>query len=582
MAIRNTTLITKHSDVVNRPLPSSLLAGEAIVNTAEGILLFSGVTSSTNEWTPAGTGTTANFFEVGSNLYDLRLRNKITKYQGKSGSDLVGKFLSGTTEGFVLADITSIGGISAFTYDSSLNRFRITQSSGTHFDAFITQVSGLTVNGNLNVTGTQTVNQLTITGTSVYNVNASGTNAFELVNYGTLTAFTEQNDVYVSGATYNGATDNTNVTTFNLEYAGNLTTGPHSLTGTDTFVTGGTYNNSNALITFRKNNGSNFSVDLSTLDLNDTHSTGGTVTNVISDNNNQQAIQIVGNENFTPFTITGLTDTFVTGGTYNNNTANITFNKNNGTNFNVDLSSLDLNDTFVTGITYNSSTNTITLFRNEGQPDLSASINQFSGITLNNLTAGRVVYVGTSGLLTDESGFEYNDGTNTFTVGNIFVNNPSGTTANIGQGGLEIGSGGSTATPGIGNLVVHGDLTVFGTETIISTTDLYVEDPQIELNYNPTGDTSFTSVGAGIRIQDGGGVAGQDVKIGIGQLFNSPTYTASTVSSGEYTGPTGFSNRGWVTQLNDIVIRNSSPINFGAPDGVRVLAEFDTLDGGLY
>jgi hypothetical protein len=653
MAIRNTTLITKHSDVVNRPLPSSLLAGEAIVNTAEGILLFSGVTSSTNEWTPAGTGTTANFFEVGSNLYDLRLRNKITKYQGQSGSDLVGKFLSGSTEGFVLADITSIGGISDFTYDSSLNRFRITQTNNNTFDAFITQVSGLTINGNLSVTGTETVNQLTITGTSVYNLNATGANAFELINYGTLSAFTVQNDVYVSGATYNGATDNTNVTTFNLAYAGNLKTGPHSLTGTDTFVTGGTYNNSNALITFRKNNGSNFSVDLSTLDLNDTHSTGGTITNVISTSNNQQSIQIVGNQNFTPFTITGLTDTFVTGGTYNNNaanitfnrnngsnfsvdlstldlndthstggtitnvisnnnnqqsiqivgndnftpftvtgltdtfitggtynnsTANITFNRNNGSNFNVNLSALDLNDTFVTGITYNSSTNTITLFRNEGEPNLTTSINQFSGITLNNLTAGRVVYVGTSGLLKDESGFEYNEGTNTFTVGNIFVNNPSGTTANIGQGGLEIGSGGSTATPGIGNLVVHGDLTVFGTETIISTTDLYVEDPQIELNYNPTGSTVVTSIGSGIRIQDGGGIQGQDVKIGIGQLQGS----SISGSTAEYTATTGFSNRGWITQLNDIVIRATSPINFGDPTGVRVLAEGDSLDGGTY
>ena len=653
MAIRNTTLITKHSDIVNRPLPSSLLAGEAIVNTAEGILLYSGVTSSTNEWTPAGTGTTANFFEVGSNLYDLRLRNKITKYQGQSGSDLVGKFLSGSTEGFVLADITSIGGISDFTYDSSLNRFRITQTNNNTFDAFITQVSGLTVNGNLSVTGTQTVNQLTITGTSVYNLNATGANAFELINYGTLVKFTEQNDVYVSGATYNGATDNTNVTTFNLAYAGNLTTGPHSLTGTDTFVTGGTYNNSNALITFRKNNGSNFSVDLSTLDLNDTHSTGGTITNVISTSNNQQSIQIVGNQNFTPFTITGLTDTFVTGGTYNNNaanitfnrnngsnfsvdlstldlndthstggtitnvisnnnnqqsiqivgndnftpftvtgltdtfitggtynnsTANITFNRNNGSNFNVNLSALDLNDTFVTGITYNSSTNTITLFRNEGQPNLTTSINQFSGITLNNLTAGRVVYVGTNKLLKDESGFEYNEGTNTLTVGNIFVNNPSGTIANIGQGGLEVGSGGSTSTPGIGDLVVHGNLTVFGTETIISTTDLYVEDPQIELNYNPTGSTVVTSIGSGIRIQDGGGIQGQDVKIGIGQLQGS----SISGSTAEYTATTGFSNRGWITQLNDIVIRATSPINFGDPTGVRVLAEGDSLDGGTY
>ena len=108
MAIRNARHITKNSDIVNRPLPTDLLKGEAIVNTADGIVWYSGVTTSTNEWTPAGTGSTANYFEVGSNLYDLRLRNQLTEYQGTSGAGLSGKFLSGTTGGFVLANISDI------------------------------------------------------------------------------------------------------------------------------------------------------------------------------------------------------------------------------------------------------------------------------------------------------------------------------------------------------------------------------------------------------------------------------------------------------------------------------------------
>ena len=49
----------------------------------------------------------------------------------------------------------------------------------------------------------------------------------------------------------------------------------------------------------------------------------------------------------------------------------------------------------------------------------------------------------------------------------------------------------------------------------------------------------------------------------------------------EYSGSDGYTNRGWLTQLNDIVIRNNN-LNNGAPNGVRVLAEFDTLDGGNY
>jgi len=342
MAIRNTTLIIKNNSVPNAPFSgATLLKGEAIVNTADGILMFSGVTSSTPEWTPAGPGGNSTFFEVGSNLYDLRLRNQITQYQGQSGVNLDGKFLSGTTSGFVLADITDIGSITGYVYNPLTNTFTLSQSNGSTFDAQITSVSGLTVD---------------------------------------------------------------------------------------------------------------------------------------------------------------------------------------------------------------------------------------------NLTAGRVVYVGVGGELTDEAGFEYNDSLNTLTVGNIFVTNPSGSTAFIGQGGLVIGSGGSTSTSGVGDLVVHGDLTVFGNTTTISTTELYIEDPQIELNYNPSGDTSLSSIGSGILIQDGGGVSGQNVKIGVGQLFGSSISGDTT----EYTSPTGFENRGWVTQLNDIVIRNSSPINFGDPDGVRVLTEFDTLDGGQY
>lgn len=506
MAIRSTRLITKKSLINNQALPSGVLMGEALVNLHNGILYYSGTTGGDFVSASGVTGGDG-YFEVGSNLNNLKLRNKIIEYQGQTGAGLDGKFLSGTTDGFVLADITEIGGVTNFEYNPVTNTFTITQSNGSSFDASINEVSGFTVSGDLLVTGEQTVNDLVITGTGIYNAIATGTNPNELVNWATLTGFSQSTDVYVTGATYTGPTNNTNVTTFDLEYAGNLVTGPHSIAGTDTFVTGGTYDNS---------------------------------------------------------------------------TSDITFTKNDGSTFIVDLSTLDLNDTFTTGFTYNPATNTFTISRNEGEPDLDVSINAVSGLTFSNLTGGRVVYVGSGGLLTDEAGFEYNENTNLLTVGNIFVNNPSGTTAYIGQGGLEIGSGGSSSNPGIGDLTVHGDLTVFGDTTTISTSELYIEDPQITLNYNPTGDTSVSSIGSGILIQDGGGVAGQNAKIGIGELYLSATYSASTVSTGEYTGPTGFENRGWVTQLNDIVIRNSSPVNFGDPDGVRVLAEFDTLDGGTY
>ena len=104
MANRIATHILKNSNVLSRTLPSTIFQGEPLVNTADGIVYFSGNSQSIAGWTPAGTN--AGFFEVGSNLYDLQLRNRITKYEGLSGSSLVGKFLSGTTSGFTLANKT--------------------------------------------------------------------------------------------------------------------------------------------------------------------------------------------------------------------------------------------------------------------------------------------------------------------------------------------------------------------------------------------------------------------------------------------------------------------------------------------
>jgi hypothetical protein len=53
--------------------------------------------------------------------------------------------------------------------------------------------------------------------------------------------------------------------------------------------------------------------------------------------------------------------------------------------------------------------------------------------------------------------------------------------------------------------VKHGNLTVFGGSISAFTSQLYVED-NITLNYNPTGNTISTSVGAGWTIQDGNGI----------------------------------------------------------------------------
>jgi hypothetical protein len=474
MAIRNTTHILKNSDIINRPLPSTLLKGEPIVNTADGIMYFSGVTTSTSGWTQSGP-TAPTFFEVGSNLYDLKIRNQITAYSGLT--NLTGKFLSGTTSGFVLADISAISGVdtyvTGFTYGS--NVLTIKQNNGqSDLTALIDTMTGLTVNGDLTVTGTTY-----LSGSTYLYAPITIGNPYSVVNVDTLTSYTQTNDVYVTG-------------------------------GTISYI------------------GSNGSI-------------------------------VLGRKNASNVTITGLTDVYTTGGTYNAGT--LTLNDNNNGSFNV--TGLTSTDTFVTGFTYSPTTNTFTIKQNQGQPDLPIQFSTVSGLTLSNLTAGRVVYVGTSGLLTDEAGFTYDAGTNTFSV-------PSDGTVNVGTGGLNV----------TGSAVIQGDLTVFGSAISAFTTQLYVEDPNISLNYNPTGNTTATSIGAGWTIQDGNGVNGGNVNLNINRLDTLTGLTASNVPSvTEYTSSTGYENRGFITQLNDIVIRST---NTSTPNGVRVLAEFDVLDGGQY
>ena len=547
MAIRQTTHVLKNSDIVNRPLPSSLFAGEPIVNTADGIMYFSGVTTSTDEWTPAGTGTTANFFEVGSNLYDLRLRNKLTEYQGVNGGGLTGKFLSGTTSGFVLADISDIAATTdSYTTGATWNPNVLTlglNQGKPSVTVDISTFSGLTVSGTLTAT---TINGGTILsgGTNLNtlfqpfgqdNYTTGSTLIGSTIYYNTvnaLSAYTTDlssldiNDTYTTGSTLIGTTAYFNTTDALSAYSLNLST---LVLPTDVYVTGFTYNNANA-----------FTI---------TQSNGGPT--------------LVANIN----TVTGLTNTgnLDLQGQLSNSTGDVVINDN--------LNITGTTTSFGNILPGTSSTYDLGSAGNKWANIYVDSITT-SGVTISGLGNNRVVYTDGSGLLATEASFTYNSGTDTMVVGNINVTNGTGTTAAIGQGGLTIGSGGSISTPGVGSLVVHGDLTVFGDTTTISTSELYVEDPQITLNYS-TGTTSSTSIASGVRIQDGDGL-GNDVLLTIAQMN---TFTGGDVT--EYTAATGYTNRAFLTQLNDIVIRNTNSNN-GAPDGVRVLAEGDLLDGGSY
>jgi len=726
MAIRQTTHVLKNSDIVNRPLPVSLLGGEPIVNTADGIMYFSGVTTSTSEWTPAGTGVTEQtFFEVGSNLYDLRLRNRITKYEGQTGGALTGKFLSGTSTGFVLADISNIQGIDRYVTGSTFTA----ATSNTNVQYSELQYNIPVVGGPyfINTEDTFTTGGTYNNGTKLITFDKN-----DATSYTVDLSSIDVNDTYVTGGTNTAATTSSPNGTISLLYNQDVAPGTYSLPYSDVFLTGFTYLNNN--FTLLDNSGNTYSQvvnDFTGLTINgnltvtgntslqgltattisattyqnlpvtaDTFTTGftysdntftiarnqglpsltatiNTVTGltingnlIVTGNTSLNALtantisattitadtitatdylnlpspddltievvndfvrlkdivsaptggtrtflgNIVVASGFTATTISATTyqnlptDVRVTGATYNNNT--FTYTNNTGGTFNVSFNTVtgltingDLTvtgntslqglsattisattyqnlpvtaDTFTTGFTY--SDNTFTISRNQGQPDLTTTINSVTGLTINgNLTVTgvtslqtlsatsvfvsgfvptQVVYVGPSGELIGENAFTYTEGSNTLSVANIEAS---------------------------GDVVVQGSLTVFGPSVSAFTSNLYVEDSNITLNYNPTGSTTVTSVNAGITIQDGNGISSGDVNLDIVRMQNFTGLTSTEIPSvTEYTALTGYSNRGWITQLNDIVIRSTDPTDDGLFNGVRVLGEFDVLDGGVY
>lgn len=502
MANRTATHILKNSNIVARPLPSSLLKGEAIVNTADGIMYFSGSTQSTSGWTAAGTGTTAAFFEVGSNLYDLNLRHRLIQYDGNTGASLVGKFLSGTSAGFVLGNISAIATSDTFTtgFTYSNNTFTINQNQGQpSLAAVINTMTGLTVNGNF--IGT------TISGSTFLGLNAATGGTFSngsitLLGSGTLSQISGIPDTKITGGTFSN-----NTLTLTNNTGGTVSTVINNFTNLSaTSVSAATISATTL-----------FSTDLNLNGLLKTYS---------------------GVTNLTGFFLSGTSNGFVLAPT----------------------SSIVGTSTSVTGFTYNSASNQLTILQNQGQAALNVFLTSFSGLTAANLTANRMVYTTTAGaLITGNATF---DGTNM---------------ALPATGSLSVGTGGLTVA---GDVAVSGNLVVLGGTLSAFTGQLYVEDNNVTINYNPTATTTSTSVGAGWTIQDGNGISGGSITFDIRAMNGFTGLTASQIPSiTEYSGPTGFANRAFVTQANDFVIRSTTP---SIPNGVRVLAEFDVLDGGTY
>ena len=133
MATRRTIYKLKSNQTNNGALPTSgVQMGEPLVNLYNGIVFFSGTTG--GDFTQSGLN--ATYFEVGSNLYNLKIRNQITAYSGVTGAGLVDKFLRGTSTGFVLEDISNIAGIDSYVTGAtwSPNTLTLTLNNGNSLD----------------------------------------------------------------------------------------------------------------------------------------------------------------------------------------------------------------------------------------------------------------------------------------------------------------------------------------------------------------------------------------------------------------------------------------------------------------
>jgi hypothetical protein len=157
--------------------------------------------------------------------------------------------------------------------------------SGTTFYGDGSQLSGIITTDNYVTGGVYTASTK-----SLYFTGTTGFTPFSI----DVSALLDDTNNYVTGGTYNPSTD-----IISLFRNDNVTI---DITGvTDTFTTGGTYNNGTSLITFVKNDNTSYSVDLSTIDVNDTFVTGSTL--------NGDALTIRRNDGV-DIVVTGFSQTF--------------------------------------------------------------------------------------------------------------------------------------------------------------------------------------------------------------------------------------------------------------------------------
>jgi len=262
-------------------------------NNTGGTFSVSGLSTSTQFTGGTVSGSTIFTNGLSANTFSATTYQNLPtdiRVTGGTFSNGTLTFTNNTGGTFNVSGISSFDTfVTGFTYSN--NTFTISQNSGTSLSTTINSVTGLTINGNLGVTGT--TSSSTISATTYQNLPT---------------------DVFVTGGTFSGGS---------LTFRNN-TGGTFSVSGIsffDTFVTGFSYNNNT--FTIAQNSGSSLSTTINTvtgLTINGNFSVTGTTSSGTISATTYQNLPI---------------DIRVTGGTYDNSIGSATFTNNTGGTFNV-------------------------------------------------------------------------------------------------------------------------------------------------------------------------------------------------------------------------------------------------------
>ena len=186
----------------------------------------------------------------------------------------------------------------------------------------------------------------------------------------------------------------------------------------------------------------------------------------------------------------------------------------------------------------------------DGGANISGGETVLSSATVSDLTDNRVVLAGTSGALEDSGNLTF-DGTTLAVTGAATVDNLSlnGNTVTTSSGNLTLDSAGGTTTIA-DDTIISGNLTVNGTQTVVNSTTVSVDDKNLELGTGAADDAAAN--GGGITIASGDGnktfqfeatgdnlgssenlnlASGKSYKINNTSVLNATTLGANVVAS---------------------------------------------------